>query len=162
VSTALAESAAVEATAGILPPQPVAAALWVGTGLFLARVVGQLWVCLVPRALHGFLPPMSRWYSGLLPYRFLLPAQLAIVAFQVAANLAVARAGGWIGTPHPPAGRVLWALAALYALGMAVRLVTWLARPPERRGVLIPIVFHFVLAGYVATLGLWHVSGTAA
>jgi hypothetical protein len=154
-------SAVVVATPGI-SPQPIVAALWVGSGLFLARVLGQLWVCLTPRSLHGPLPPMSRWYSGLLPYRFLLPAQVAIIAFQVVANLAVARACGWIGTPHPPAGRVLVALAALYALGMALRLVTWLAWRPERRGVLIPIVFHFVLAAYLATLGLWHVAGVAS
>jgi hypothetical protein len=48
-----------------------------------------------------------------------------------------------------------WILGAsyVYALGMVVRAVRYALAPPERRGVLIPIVFHFVLAGFLFTYG---------
>lgn len=49
--------------------------------LFMARVVGQLLVVLFqPR----WLPPMKDWYSGLVAYPLLLPAQLAIIVLMMA------------------------------------------------------------------------------
>jgi hypothetical protein len=36
---------------------------------------------------------------------------------------------------------------------MVVRSVRYARTPPERRGVLIPIVFHFVLAAFLFTYG---------
>jgi len=53
-----------------------------------------------------------------------------------------ARAGGWLVR----AGYV-------YALGMVVRLLRYVLAAPDRRGVLIPIVFHFVLASFLFTYG---------
>ena len=43
----------------------VAWVLWTLLALFVLRVTGQALVAFLE---VGFLPPMSEWYSGLLPY----------------------------------------------------------------------------------------------
>ncbi len=53
-----------------------AALLWTTTALFLLRVVGQIEVWLLA---PDWLPPMQAWYSGLLPYPLLLPAQILLL-----------------------------------------------------------------------------------
>jgi len=134
-------------------PAPYVAAMCILFALFLARVVGQILAATVrPR----WLPPMARWYSGVMPYRYLLPAQLAIIALMVAMISAVARQTGALGTPRVAVGvAVLWASYA-YAGGMVWRAVYRAAQPSERRGVVIPIVFHFVLAAFLFVYGSWH------
>ena len=121
-------------------------ALWILFSLFVLRVAGQVIVFL---AAPGWLPPMSRWYSGLMPYRYLLPSQVVIMGLMVSMIVQVTRGAA-------PAGEVaaaeVWA-SYLYAAGMIVRLAKWLRDPPERRGVLIPIVFHFVLAAFLFVHG---------
>jgi hypothetical protein len=113
------------------------------TVLFFARVAGQALV-----ALSGlsWLPPMSAWYSGLLPYRFLLPTQILILAAQVAIDWQVLRGAGFFALPHPRLGHALRGFAWVYAFAMLVR---WLVTGTHG----IPIVFHWVLAGYLFTLG---------
>lgn len=44
--------------------------------LFILRVVGQLAVVL---GFKGFLPPMEKWQSGVLPYPILLISQFMII-----------------------------------------------------------------------------------
>lgn len=75
--------------------------LWTLLALFALRVAGQ---ALVAFSDVRFLPPMQAWYSGLMPYPYLLPSQRA---------------------------RLLW------------------DRP-------IPIVFHWVLAAFVISVGHSH------
>ena len=53
----------------------------------------------------------------------------------------------------PQAGRWLVWASYVYALGMVVRSVRYALAPPERRGVLIPIIFHFVLAAFLFVYG---------
>ncbi len=48
---------------------------------FSLRVLGQLVVVLFR---PEFLPPNEEWYSGLIPYPFLLPIQIAILGAQCA------------------------------------------------------------------------------
>ncbi|HUO85759.1 MAG TPA: hypothetical protein VM617_00075, partial [Thermoanaerobaculia bacterium] len=57
-------------------PVGLAPWLWALLGLFVLRVAGQV---LVAFARVRWLPPMEQWQSGLLPYRVLLAAQIAIV-----------------------------------------------------------------------------------
>ena len=116
--------------------------------LFLARVIGQIVAAtLAPR----WLPPMARWYSGVMPYRYLLPAQIVLLVIMTVATIAVRREQGPLGTPAPTASTwLLWA-SYVYAAGMTVRLVRYLRASPERRGVFIPIVFHYILAGFLFT-----------
>jgi hypothetical protein len=136
-------------------PGPYVAAMWVLFALFVARVAGQIVAAtLGPR----WLPPMARWYSGVMPYRYLLPSQLAIIALMVAMIAAVGREAGVLGSPSPEVGvPVLWA-SYVYAAGMVWRAVHRLTQPAERRGVVIPIVFHFVLAAFLFAYGSWHLS----
>jgi hypothetical protein len=112
------------------------------TLLFAARVAGQALVAFLDVA---WLPPMEAWYSGLLPYPLLLPAQLAILGGQAVADWRVWRRGGL--APRPRAARALRGLARVYAVAMLARLVL-------TRTHLIPIVFHWVLAAYIYTLGV--------
>jgi hypothetical protein len=55
--------------------------LWICIALFFARVVGQIEVLLLA---PDWLPPMSAWYSGLLPYPILLPAQIGLLMLMCA------------------------------------------------------------------------------
>lgn len=126
--------------------------LWLLSTLFLARVLGQMAVALggVP-----WLPPMPEWYSGLLPYPVLLPTQWLILAVMAWLNVNASRRAGWCTVPRPRLARGLWAFAGLYAAAMAVRYLVSGELHPERRWWppgSIPIVFHLVLAAYLATV----------
>lgn len=124
-----------------------AALLWITTALFLLRVVGQIEVWLLA---PDWLPPMQAWYSGLLPYPLLLPAQIlllmlmAVLAYRrtVAAPRAEQNRRGYRG---------LRGLALIYFAAMAVRLL-WTLRMHGGEFYLhggIPIAFHWVLALFV-------------
>jgi hypothetical protein len=129
--------------------------------LFFLRVVGQ---ALVAFAGVTVLPPMSEWYSGLLPYRLLLPAQMAILTLQALISLQLVRGHGVLITPRPRVGRVLITLSVVYFLTMALRYTVTMTWYPERRWLgtgTIPVVFHWVLAAYVFTLGRHHARGAA-
>jgi hypothetical protein len=118
--------------------------------LFLARVIGQILAATVaPR----WLPPMARWYSGLMPYRYLLPAQVGLLVIMALVTVAVQRESAPLGGPAFTASRWLVGAGYAYAAAMTVRLIRYLRASPERRGVLIPVVFHYVLAAFLLTYG---------
>jgi hypothetical protein len=118
--------------------------------LFLGRVVGQI---LAATTAPSWLPPMARWYSGLMPYRWLLPTQIVFLAMMTGMTIAVGRRAAPLGTLSAAAGAwIVWA-SYLYALGMVARSIRYALAAPERRGVLIPIVFHFVLAAFLFAYG---------
>ena len=118
--------------------------------LFLGRVVGQI---LAATTAPRWLPPMARWYSGLMPYRWLLPTQIVFLVLMTAMTIAVDRQSAPLGTLSAEAGVWIVGASYVYALGMVVRSIRYALAPPERRGVLIPIVFHFVLAGFLFAYG---------
>ena len=108
---------------------------------------------------------MSEWYSGLLPYPLLLPAQIAILAVQACISLQLARGHGMFVRPRPRVGRVLIVFSVVYFAAMALRYAVTMTWYPERRWLgtgTIPIVFHWVLAAYLFTLGRHHARGAAA
>ena len=118
--------------------------------LFFARVLGQIVAATIA---PPWLPPMRQWYSGLMPYRYLLPTQIVFLVVMAVMTLSIARRSVPLGTTAPAVGTwIIWASYA-YAFGMVVRSVRYASTPPERRGVLIPIVFHFVLATFLFTYG---------
>lgn len=133
-------------------PPSAAWVLWGLSGLFLLRVVGQV---LVEFLGVTFLPPSPEWYSGLLPYWLLLPVQILILVWMAWMNQGVTLRRGFFTVPHPSLGRFLLIGSALYVAAMVARYVISGNAHPERRfwppGSL-PIVFHFVLAGYLYTL----------
>jgi hypothetical protein len=113
------------------------------TALFGCRVAGQALVAFLGVT---WLPPMDAWFSGLLPYRLLLPLQIVILLVQIVIDRDLWRGQGFFARPRPRAGRRLQRLAYAYALSMVVRYVI-------TRSHVIPIVFHWVLAAYLLTLG---------
>jgi hypothetical protein len=133
-----------------LPAPVCAGVLGVLLALFVLRVLGQI---LAATTAPAWLPPMSRWYSGLLPYRYLLPTQIGFIVFMAAVTREVAMEASPLGVGSPDAGGGLVWASYVYALGMVARAVRYVLAPPERRGVLIPIVFHFVLAAFVFVWG---------
>ena len=120
--------------------------LAVCTALFALRVLGQaLVVTRAPR----WLPSNEHWYSGLMPYRYLLPAQLALLAVMVVVTFSVYRDQGlfaadwWAGAAAP-----LVVLSWVYFAAMVVRYVLTVMLRPELRWFrrTIPIWLHMVLA----------------
>jgi hypothetical protein len=120
--------------------------LWLLTALFFLRVLGQVLVALFA---VSFLPSMPAWYSGLLPYPLLLPTQLVILIGQITIDVGFSRARGVWVAPRSRIGRALRWFSYVYSSAMLVRLVVTRSHP-------IPIVFHWVLAAYLFTLGHFH------
>ena len=131
-------------------PWPYVVLLWILFVLFVARVLGQI---VVATARPRWLPPMGRWYSGVMPYRYLLPAQMIIIVLMSAMIMAVTNQAGPLGRPSAGLGVSTVVASYVYAAGMVWRTARRALQPPERRGVVIPIVFHFVLAGFLFTYG---------
>ena len=129
-----------------------AALLWSGVALFAFRVIGQLEVLLVG---PPWLPDMDAWFSGLLPYPVLLPAQIAILMLMavVAWNPRV-RNGGFARS-HPRSAGALRIFAGIYFAVMAIRLAVNVFENHEdfwREGA-IPVAFHWVLALFLLVSG---------
>ncbi len=129
--------------------------LWLLAFLFFLRALGQALV-----AFFGvkFLPPMAEWYSGLLPYPVLLPTQVLILILLVKVSSDFSRGHGFFVDPRPAMGRVLRWFSYLYFAAMLLRYAVTMGLHPERRwlGGTIPIVFHWVLAAYIFTVGHFH------
>lgn len=127
-----------------------AALLWALLGCFTLRVLGQLLVALFG---VGFLPPMAQWYSGLIPYQVLLPLQIGIIALAGAIAWQVTLGRGMLAVPRRRVGVGLVGFGGVYAAAMGLRLVLGV------RPLMIPIVFHWVLAGFVLVYGHFHWAG---
>lgn len=125
--------------------QQTAAVLWVLLGLFVLRVAGQ---ALVGLGLAPFLPRWNDWYSGLLPYPWLVASQVLIIAVFAMVSAHVTRARGFFARPHSWLGSPLVVFGLVYAFAMAVRFLVL-----RTHG--IPILFHFVLAGFLIAYGAW-------
>jgi hypothetical protein len=134
-------------------PTPYVAILSVLFALFVARVVGQI---LAATTRPRWLPPMSRWYSGVMPYRYLLPSQVLITVLMAAMILGVSGRMGALGARRESLGLIALLASYVYAAGMVWRAAHRAVQPPERRGVVIPILFHLVLAMFLFVYGSWH------
>jgi hypothetical protein len=120
--------------------------LWSCIALFFTRVVAQIEVLLIE---PDWLPAMPAWYSGLLPYPALLPAQIALLILMCVIAVRCSDTG-----PRMVGARAIktWrALALLYFCTMAVRLalcVYTYGADFYLHGA-IPVAFHWVLALFV-------------
>ncbi len=125
-----------------------AALLWLLTAFFFGRVLGQM---LVAFFAVTWLPPMSEWYSGLMAYPLLLPAQMAILALMVVMNTGVQRGRGPIAMVNGRIARAICWFSYVYFFAMVLRYLITMTYFPERRwfGGAIPIFFHWVLALYL-------------
>jgi hypothetical protein len=119
--------------------------LWSCVALFGARVIAQIEALLLE---PEWLPPMAAWYSGLMPYYLLLPAQIALLMIMavVAWNRRVRT--GRFAAAHPRLATALRLAAYLYLAGMALRLLLNLIENGGEfwRSGAIPVAFHWVLA----------------
>ena len=120
--------------------------MWTLFALFVLRVAGQALVAFLDAQ---FLPPMEAWYSGLMPYEYLLPSQLVIIAIMAKICVDFTRERGGFYEPKKfLATGWLW-FGYVYLAAMIARAVfVW--------DHAIPIVFHWVLAAFVITVGLSH------
>ncbi len=121
--------------------------------LFFGRVLGQILVALDAAP---WLPAFEHWYSGLLPYPLLLPAQIVLLMFLSLVTYDACRQDGHWHVENPATKDTLRVLAIVYFTAMLLRYVLTMALVPDLRwhGHGIPIVFHFVLASYVLVLSL--------
>jgi hypothetical protein len=126
--------------------------MWICVALFATRVIGQLEVLLVQ---PGWLPDMDAWYSGLLPYPLLLPAQIAILMSMavVAWNRRIRT--GCFARAHPRICGALRICAAIYFVVMALRLGVNVVNNGADfwRAGAIPVAFHWVLALFILVSG---------
>lgn len=126
--------------------------LWACIALFAARVIGQLQTVLIAPA---WLPGMDAWFSGLLPYHLLLPAQIGILMLMSAVAWNPRIRGGEFAHEHPRAAQALRIFAVLYFIAMAVRLAMNINtnRADFWSEGAIPVAFHWVLALFVLVAG---------
>ena len=129
----------------------LAAAIWVLQGLFALRVLGQIYVGLYQPV---WLPSWDEWYSGLMPYPWLLPTQLVMLMAMTATSYDYTRGDGRLFIESMRVRRTVRVVSYVYAAAMLIRycLTMWLE--PEMRWLhgTIPIVFHLVLATYLYLL----------
>ena len=120
--------------------------LWGLLALFVLRVLGQALVAFFE---VGFLPPMAAWYSGLIPYEYLLPSQIALIALMVVICVHFTRRRGFFYQPKRWLAREWLWFGYAYLGAMIARAVLLWDRP-------IPITFHWMLAAFVIAVGLSH------
>ena len=104
---------------------------------------------------------MKEWYSGLMPYRYLLPCQILIIILFTKIAFDLTHGSGFWTHPKPTLGLWLKNFGIVYFLSMVVRYVLRKSWYPEERwfGGTIPIIFHWVLATYIIVLGYYHLRG---
>lgn len=92
---------------------------------------------------------MQAWYSGLMPYQYLLPSQLVLIALMAKICVDFTRQRGFFHEPRRMLGLPVLIFGWIYLGAMIARAVFLRDHP-------IPIVFHWVLAAFVITVGLSH------
>jgi len=127
------------------------ALLWICLGLFGVRVLAQLYVAIysVP-----WLPPMEEWYSGLIPYHFLFPAQISLLMFMTVLSYDNSLKQGYFYVLQPRTKAILKQISLVYFVTMLVRHIIYVAfeQPGHWFNGFIPVFFHWVLAAYLFVL----------
>ncbi len=129
--------------------QKLSVALWTITILFLCRVLGQLGVYFLD---IDWLPPFNHWYSGLLTYQYLFPAQCLILLLMLKINRDVLQENGLFSDPGIRTAMTIRWFSYIYAGSMLVRYAVTMYSFPERRWLgegTIPVTFHILLALYL-------------
>lgn len=136
-------------------PQSLAPWLWLLLAAFCLRVLGQMLAAFLGVA---WLPPMEAWYSGLMPYPYLLPSQWLIILLYGKICLDFTRGDGFFVRPRPVFGREVLIFGYVYVVAMVLRYLLRMWLHPEARwfGGTIPIVFHWVLAAFIILFGRFH------
>jgi len=129
--------------------------LWTLLGLFVFRVFGQL---LVAFGLAPFLPPMPEWFSGAIPYHWLLVYQTIIIFLFAKVCTDFSQGQGFFVLPHRKMGVGLLFVGTIYLSIMVIRYGIRMSLYPHERwaGGSIPIFFHWVLASFLLIVGSYH------
>lgn len=126
--------------------------LWALLAVFLVRIVAQPLSLVVDSPL---LPPFDAWYSGVVPYGWLLASQIVMAAGLI---VVVRRVATGRTRPRRAAGLAAIGVGVVYGSVMVVRLVLgltmlrehgWFARP-------LPTVVHIALATFLIVYGRYH------
>ena len=125
------------------------------TFLFAMRILGQLLVALFD---VSWLPPMEKWFSGVIPYPLLLVIQLLMVLLMCKITTEIWLNVGFYAERRGHWSQFLKRFSMVYAGSMVLRYLLTMMLQPEMRwfGGVIPITFHFVLAAFIFTLGDYH------
>jgi hypothetical protein len=125
------------------------------TLLFALRVLGQALVAFLGVT---WLPAMDQWFSGVIAYPAMLVVQLLMLLLMVKITGEVWSGTGFYGQRRAHWSPFLIKFSAVYAAAMALRYALTMILHPEMRwfGHVIPIIFHFVLAGFIFALGHYH------
>ena len=128
--------------------------LWSCLLLFILRVLGQIYAAIYQVT---WLPSMSEWYSGVMPYYQLLPAQFIIIMLMTMITYDFTRASGFFFVTDPATSTALIFISVIYFSSMVIRYIIKMTRHPEQRwfGGTIPIVFHSVLATFLFLCGTY-------
>lgn len=123
--------------------------------IFILRVIGQMLVAL---GWQGFLPPMEEWYSGLIPYPWLVVSQITIIVLYGKVCLDFFHGDGFFSRPHRKLGKGLLIFGSIYLGVMIFRYIFRMILHPEARwfGGTIPIFLHWVLATFLLLVGNFH------
>lgn len=134
--------------------------LWVLLTLFIFRVLGQIIVLFFA---PSFLPSMEEWFSGLVPYPYLLTSQILIIALMIKMTRDVQARRNFWGTPEHWLGEALVSFGIVYLSVMIIRYSIRMTLYPLERwtGGSIPIVFHWVLASFVLIIGMFHLRNSS-
>ena len=134
------------------PARRLAPALWGLLFIFILRVLGQMFVA---AGWRGFLPPMKEWYSGLIPYPWLVVCQIAIII--VYAKICLDFSRGQVVLQRG-FGKWLLIFGSIYLAVMILRYVLRMTFHSEARwfGGTIPIFLHWVLATFLLLVGNFH------
>lgn len=137
------------------PYQRYSPILWFLLIMFCLRVIGQILVAFFD---VSFLPPMEEWYSGLIPYPYLLMIQILIIILLIKICLDFTYGKGMFVKPNRVFGRQVFYFGYLYLIAMFLRYMIRMSVYPEERwfGGAIPIIFHWVLASFVILFGYYH------
>ena len=136
-------------------PRRYAPWLWFLLALFCLRVIGQMLVAFY----HvSFLPPMEEWYSGLIPYPWLLLSQGIIILLYGKVCIDFTRGEGFFVVLRRRLGSGLLMFGSVYFGAMVIRYVIRMSLYPQERwvGGSIPIFFHWVLASFILVVGTYH------
>ena len=104
--------------------------LWALLVLFVFRILSQLLVAL---GLAPFLPPMEEWYSGAIPYPWLLLSQVIIALLYSKVCLDFTRGYGFFVAPRRGLGVGFLAFGSVYLLVMVIRYVIRMSLYPHER-----------------------------
>lgn len=95
----------------------------------MLRVAGQALVAFLN---VSFLPPMTQWYSGLIPYPILLPVQIIMIVVMIKIVTDFTRGRGYFVIPRPRIGFLMKWISYLYFSSMIIRYLLTMTWHPER------------------------------